>query len=81
MTYFVDAHYRAIYFFIVAPFVLAIVLPPVALYPVLLLSSLAGIVFLNFTVGFCWSNLFGSIHIIPAISLGLVVFMTASLLC
>lgn len=70
-----------ILFFVFVPFVLAIFLPPVALYPVLLLSSLAGVVLLHLTLGFRWNKLLGNIQIFPIIALGFLTFMITSLLC
>ena len=70
-----------ILFFIFIPFVLAIFLPPNALYPVLSMSAFAGVILLYFTKGFFWRSLTGSIKIKPIIILGVITFIFASLIC
>ena len=70
-----------IIFFIVIPLVLVIYLPPKAMYPVLSISTLLGLILLHFTKGFLWRNLLGKIHFVPVISLSLITFIFSSLLC
>ncbi|MDB4145985.1 hypothetical protein N9736_04905 [Amylibacter sp.] len=70
-----------IIFFIVIPLVLAIYLPPKAMYPVLSISTLLGLILLHLTKGFLWRNLLGKIHFVPVISLSLITFIFSSLLC
>ena len=70
-----------ILFFIFIPFVLAIFLPPNALYPVLSVSAFAGVILLYFTKGFFWRSLTGSVKIKPIIILGVITFIFASLIC
>ncbi|MEJ6710238.1 MAG: CPBP family intramembrane metalloprotease [Amylibacter sp.] len=67
--------------YIAVPFVLAMFLPPSALYPVLGTGAIVGTVLLHFTVGFRWRDLIGPVRILETLALGIVTFGVASLLC
>jgi membrane protease YdiL (CAAX protease family) len=65
--------------FVGVPLVLALALPPSALYPVLFLAALVGVVLLHYTEGFQWRSLRGPLHWMPVFWLALItmVFATA----
>ena len=67
--------------FVGVPFVLAVCLPPRALYPVLTASGVVGIIMLHFTRGFRWHELFGAFRWGEILTLGLATFLVSSLFC
>lgn len=67
--------------FIAIPMALALLLPPSAMYPLLLGGALAGAVLLHFTRGFSWSELLGPVAWGPVLALFALTFAVASALC
>lgn len=67
--------------FVGVPFVLAVFLPPSALYPVLGTGGVVGAILLHFTPGFRWRDLLGPVQIWPAVGLGAFTFVVASAVC
>ncbi len=67
--------------FVGVPFVLAVFLPPRALYPVLGTGAVVGIILLHFTAGFRWRDLIGPVRFLETLALGIVTFVSATALC
>ena len=67
--------------FVGVPFVLAVCLPPRALYPVLAVSAVVGIIMLHFTRGFRWRELFGAFRWSEILALGVATFLASSFFC
>lgn len=67
--------------FVGVPFVLAVFLPPRALYPVLGAGCVVGIILLHFTQGFRWRELLGGVRWLEILGLGVVTFVVASFVC
>ena len=67
--------------FVAVPLVLALALPPSAMYPVLTLGAVAGLVLLLVTDGFSLRELIGPIAVGPMFALGLATFLVASAMC
>lgn len=67
--------------FIGVPLVLALLLPPSAMYPVLTLAGLAGMALLHVTPGFEWRDLLGPVRLLPVLTFGALTFAVASALC
>ena len=73
--------FELVILYVGVPFVLAVFLPPRALYPVLGSGAIVGIILLHFTRGFRWRELIGPVRVLPALGLGLFTFVVASALC
>ena len=67
--------------FVGVPFVLAVFLPPRALYPVLATGGVVGIILLHFTKEFRWRELLGGVRWGEALALGVLTFVIASFVC
>lgn len=67
--------------FVAMPLVLALVLPPSAMYGVLTAGGVVGLILLHLTPGFRWRELLGPVAVMPALVLGGVTFVAASALC
>lgn len=71
-----------ILFYVGIPFVLAVFLPPSALYPVLLVAAGVGIVLLHFTKGFAWRMLLrGGINWYGFLILLMITLAVSLMLC
>ncbi len=67
--------------FVAGPLVLALALPPSAMYPALIAACIVGAVLLHFTPGFRWRSLSGSIQLKAVALFGVITLLLASLLC
>lgn len=67
--------------FLGIPLVLALLLPPSAMYPILTLGGLAGLALLHVTPGFAWRDLVGPVRLGPVVGVGVLTFVVASALC
>ncbi|MCP5071723.1 MAG: CPBP family intramembrane metalloprotease [Rhodobacteraceae bacterium] len=67
--------------FVAVPAVLALLLPPGAMYPVLIGAGLLGVCLLHVTDGFSWRELFGPVFVVPALVFGAITLVLATGLC
>lgn len=67
--------------FLGVPVVLAVFLDPAAMYPILTVAGLVGLVLLHFTPGFSWRELWGPIQVLPVLAFGVLTFAVSSVLC